>query len=362
MRSNMTMTGVVCGLLAVTSADAVAQAARRAAAFQPDRRLFSRLFAPAGRISRRVAPEVRALERERPANRECAGCEDRPGSAHLVMDSPRLTNFWLARHTYQSNGGDYGDNRVVADFWYDGVHRRLFSRSLVLHEVDDPADLRLGRAPGRYPNDPDVRASLDSGTTVGHVGFVTWNQNGFGSYFAAVQGAIRDVGTGYLDLATATGTSGRTRSDSTYDGEDLIKHVRLHPSGQLEVGFDTNPAARPNPSLLVRGATHVEGDLAAEGTARFGRLTTESIETGALRIAGSGSILRACSMKTATGADRTAAVRCDANQIAIGGGGMCASGELRGSRPSGAGDTPAGWEVTCSKNGSHTVTVVCCIQ
>jgi hypothetical protein len=48
----------------------------------------------------------------------------------LVMDSLLLTQAWLARHTAQANGGEFGDNRVVADFWYDAVHRRFFTRSL----------------------------------------------------------------------------------------------------------------------------------------------------------------------------------------------------------------------------------------
>jgi hypothetical protein len=266
---------------------------------------------------------------------------------HFVLDSPRLTTEWLSEHTSQSNGGSFGDNLAVADFWYDAVHRRVFSRSLVLHEVDDPADLRLGRAPGTYPNEINISATLDHGTTVGHVGFVTWTHNGFGSYFAAMQGATRDSGSGYLDFATAPGRSGTTRSGSRYDPQELVKHVRLHPSGQLEVGFDTDPAARPEHSLVVRGHAAIE------------ELTVERLTTTAVTIGG-GSVLHSCSMKSSTATARDASISCDPGQIALSGGGACGSGELRASHPVQSGGAPNGWTVACSRSGSHTVYSVCC--
>jgi hypothetical protein len=289
--------------------------------------LFARLFAPGRRLPS-PTPVPRSALRER--------------SGHVIIDSPKLTDDWLARHTYQSNGAAYGDNEAVADFWYDAVHRRIFTRSLVLQEVADPADLRLGRAPGADFFHPDFNATLEPGTTVGHVGFVRWTSNGYGSYFAAVQGAVRDAATGYLDLSTVAGASGRSRSGSTYDAEDLIKHVRLHPSGQLEVGFDTDPAQRPDTSLLVRGNVHIEGALTVD----------EAPPPPPL----------ACAVLTATGNGRTASASCDAGRVATGGGGTCASGEMRGSRPLVSGDTPVGWELACSnsRSGQHLVYVICC--
>ena len=339
---------VACGLFVLLADNLDAQGRRRPTSFQPDRRLFGRLFTTP-RLRLPSVPRPATAERRAPANRECVGCEERPGTTHFVLDSPRLTADWLAQHAYQSNGGSFGDNIAVADFWYDAVHRRIFSRSLVLHEVDDPADLRLGRAPGIYPNEIDSRATLDEGTTVGHVGFVTWTHNGFGSYFAAMQGAVRDTGSGYLDLATATGRAGRSRSGSTYDPQELVKHVRLHPSGQLEIGFDTDPAARPDTSLVVRGHAAIQ-ELAVD------RLTTTAITIG------SGSVPHSCSLKTATVTGRQAAISCDPDQIALSGGGACASGELRGSHPTQSGSTPDGWTVSCSRHGAHTVYSICCIR
>lgn len=348
---------VTTGVLVLLAAGHALAQPRSRAAFQPSRQLFARLFPgdPQGRL--RLPPEARTLERERPANRFCEGCEDRPGSAHLVLDSPRLNDAWLSRHTYQSNGSSFGDNTAIADFWYDAVHRRIFSRSLVLHEVADPADLRLGRAPGTYPNAPDFTATLPPGTTVGHVGFIGWSQNGFGAYFAAVQGAVRDARSGYLDFSTVTGEEGRTRTGSTYSPEDLIKHVRLHPSGQLEVGFETNPAARPDPVLLVRGGARVEDDLAVEGTAVVSALTS-----GTARMGAGGNVPHACTVREGGGDGRRARAQCEPGQLAIGGGGACASGELRESRPV---QTDAGvdtWEVGCSRNGAHAAYVICCAR
>ena len=321
----MTLRAGAAAVLLVAAAAPVRAQPEPVAAFAAPQRLFSNLFVP--------------------ANRACAGCEDRPGTSHFVIDSPRITGEFLSRHTYQANGGEYGDNAATADFWYDAVHRRIFSRSLVLQEVDDPADLRLGRAPGVYPNGPDFSSELPAGTTVGHVGFVRWGTNGYGAYFAAVQGAVRDRQTGYLDLATVSGSSGRTQSGSTYGPEDLIKHVRLHPSGQLEVGFDTDPDARPETSLLVRGRARVEGDLQVAGAVE------------------GGGVLRACAVRATTAArGRVAAARCDPDHLAIGGGGTCASGELRGSRPVPADGAPGGWELTCSRDGTHTAYVICCAR
>jgi hypothetical protein len=312
---------ICCATLIVGAVEGAAQT-RASAALQPSRRLFERLF------------------------RECAGCEH-AGTLHVVIESPRLTDAWLARHTYQSNGGQYGDNAAIADFWYDAVHRRVITRSLVLHEVADPADLRLGRAPGRFPNDPDFTAVLEPGTIVGLVGFVRWSSNGFGSYFAAMQGAVRDTGTGYLDLATVTGATGKTRTGSEYSPEDLVRHVRLHPSGQLELGYDTNPEARPDATLLVHGNVEVQGSLTLDGAP-----VRQPVPAPVL----------ACGVRASTARGRGTSATCDARQFATGGGGSCGAGEMRSSRPVVTVEAPVGWELTCSRDGTHTAYVICCSQ
>src|SRR5262249_3362935 len=229
--------------------------------------------------------------RQHLTNRRCEGCEDRPGAIHLVADSPSLTEAWLAAHDYQ--GG--GDRTAIADFWYDGVHRRIFSRSAAFHDVDDPADLRLGRAPGHYPNPPDFTMLLGEGTTVGQIGFDKWGHDGFSSYFAAMQGTIRDDQTGYLVLATAMGQAGVTRTGSRFEADELVRHVRLHPSGQLELGFETPADNLPNPLLLVRGGTVTEGPLTIQ--------------------APGGNVPHACTVRSAMSKGREVGVSCRPTEI-----------------------------------------------
>jgi hypothetical protein len=288
-----------------------------------------------------VEPRLAGL-RQHPTNKQCDGCEDRPGNVHLVVDSPSLTDAWLAAHDYRGSDRNSTDSTAIADFWYDGVHRRIFTRSAVFHDVDDPADIRLGRAPGHYPNPPDFDTLLGEGTTVGQVGFDRWTHDGFSSYFAAMQGLVRDDQTGDLVLATAMGEPGVTRTGSRFAPDDLVRHVRLHPSGQLELGFETPPDNRPNPLLLVRGAASTEGPLTIQGLG--------------------GNVPHACTVRSATSKGRDARVSCEPGEIAISGGGRCERGDLKGSRPLQTGASPDGWEVSCGRSAQQTAYAVCCVQ
>jgi hypothetical protein len=114
---------------------------------------------------------------------------DRVTPQHLIVDSERLTADWLARHHYQSGGGAFGDNQAIADFWYDGVHRRILTRSIQLGEVDDPVDIRLGRAEGIYPSQPNPDRSNLPDEIVGQIGGVMWyaGGNGFGAYTSSIR-------------------------------------------------------------------------------------------------------------------------------------------------------------------------------
>lgn len=346
--------GIVALLLFFTAA--IPANAQRAAGFRPSPAIFSHLFETEMSRSLRgsAAQSWPSGIRHRRANQTCQGCEDRPGSVHLIVDSALLTDAWIVNHQYHPEDPRLADSAAIADFWYDGVHRRILSRSAAFHEVDDPADVRLGRAPGRYPNEPNFDAVLPEGTTVGQVGFDSWRPDGFGSYFAAMQGTVGLGGTGYLVLATATGRAGVTRTGSQFDAEDLVRHVRLHPSGQFEVGFETPVDAPPDPLLLVHGAAGVEGALRVNGPLSIqGPMSVGSV---------GGNVPHACSLRSAKSRSRAVSASCGPSEIAVSGGGTCEGGNLKGSRPLQSAATPDGWEVSCSDNGWQTAFVICCSQ
>jgi hypothetical protein len=54
--------------------------------------------------------------------------------------------------------------------------------------------------------------------------------------------------------------------------------------------------------------------------------------------------------------------RCNAGEIALSGGGVCRSGDLKGSRPVVYDENVSGWELSCGGEATHTVSVVCCSQ
>lgn len=184
---------------------------------------------------------------------------------HVLIGANEVVDgSFLVRHSHQANGGSFGDNAAVADFWYDGTHRRILTRSIQLGDVDDPADVRLGRAAGTFPYSLDFRAAHQPGTIVGHVGFVGWGPNGFGAYQTAMQGAQLDANRGMLFLSAAPGRPGTTRAGSPYEGNELVQHVALLPDGTLVIGYNTDPRQTPPFSLIVRGNLRVEGTVLAE--------------------------------------------------------------------------------------------------
>ena len=197
---------------------------------------------------------------------------DRVGPLHLLVDSPGLTPNWLAQHHYQAGGGLFGDNRAIADLWYDGVHRRLLTRSIQLGEVDDPVDIRLGRAEGTYPNIVNPDRANDPDTVVGQIGGVMWY--GQGSGFGAYTSAIQFRAAGALELSIQDPAT-----------EDLIPQAGLPFTG----GFS-----------IYRPGGNVPYDVITRP------LTWSGTEVVA---------------------------RCQASEIVLSGGGSCTAGALRASMP-----------------------------
>ena len=96
---------------------------------------------------------------------------------HVMMgQNTLLTDEILRCHTYGSGSKPCGDNLLVADFWYDGTHRRFHTRSLQIVDVGDPADIRCGRAPGTYPNRISINGHLNQWQVVCTIGASGWGR------------------------------------------------------------------------------------------------------------------------------------------------------------------------------------------
>ena len=117
-----------------------------------------------------------------PANRQYP----QSGYWHFLIDSELITAEWLALHHFNADGASYGANMIIADFMYDGARRRQYGRSAFMREVDDPAEFGCGRAPGVYPNGPDLTRQNDSDHVVCIIGSQQWTHNGFSNYTNAI--------------------------------------------------------------------------------------------------------------------------------------------------------------------------------
>jgi hypothetical protein len=170
----------------------------------------------------------------------------------LVGANELVSREFLAALTRQSN------LRIVADFWYNAAARRVLARSLTLGEVDDPADLRLFRAPGAYPN--VIGGTVSPWRTSGHVGFAGFTvEDGVRAYYGAMQGYVLTPDTGVLAFSTAMGQSAVGRNGQPYGPQDLVPHVAIFPNGATVFGWDTPPAMRPAYTVQILGDLRVEG-------------------------------------------------------------------------------------------------------
>jgi hypothetical protein len=170
----------------------------------------------------------------------------------LVGANELISREFLAALNRQSN------LKVVADFWYNAAARRVLARSLTLGEVDDPADLRLFRAPGAYPIVID--GSVAPWRTSGHVGFAGFTvDDGVRAYYGAMQGYVLTPDTGVLAFSTAMGRSSVGRYGQRYGAQDLVPHVAIFPDGTTVFGWDTPPSMRPTYTVQILGDLRVEG-------------------------------------------------------------------------------------------------------
>jgi len=186
----------------------------------------------------------------------------------MVGENATVSDAFLLNYTRAANGTPYAMHMVAPDFLYDPASRKLLFRSGVVREVNDIAEIRLGRAPGEYPNAIDFNSLLPPFTIIGQVGFENWQggRRGYGAIKAAVQGAVAsDPTLNMLYLSTATGKAGRSPDGSSeYKPDKAVPHVALYPDGTFDIGYGTDPSQRPPFAAKVRGHLIVDGDVYAQ--------------------------------------------------------------------------------------------------
>jgi hypothetical protein len=186
----------------------------------------------------------------------------------MIGENATVSESFLFNYRRDRGSTAHGLNMVAPDFLYDPASRKVLFRSAALREVDDISELRLGRAPGEYPNRIDFNNRLPPFAIIGQVGFESWEggRRGYGALKAAVQGATAaDSRLNMLYLATATGKPGRSPDGSSeYKPDKAVPHVALYPEGTLDIGYGTDPSQRPRFTTKIRGHLIVDGDVYAQ--------------------------------------------------------------------------------------------------
>ena len=186
----------------------------------------------------------------------------------MIGENATVTDSFFLNYSRDKGSTPHGINMVAPDFLYDPASRKLSFRSGVLREVDDISELRLGRAPGQYPNGIDFNSLLPPFAIIGQVGFESWEggRSGYGALKAVIQGAAAaDPRLNMLYLATATGTSGKSPDGSSeYKPDKPVPHVALYPDGTFDIGYGTDPSRRPRFTTKIRGHVIVDGDIYAQ--------------------------------------------------------------------------------------------------
>jgi hypothetical protein len=186
----------------------------------------------------------------------------------MVGENATVTDAFLLNYRRDRGSTAHGMNMIAPDFLYDPASRKLLFRSGAVREVDDISELRMGRAPGDYPNRIDYTRLLPPFALIGQLGFESWEggRRGYGALKAAVQGAAAaDPRLNMLYLATATGKAGRSPDGSSeYKPDEPVPHVALYPDGTFDIGYGTDPTQRPRFTTRIRGHMIVEGDIYAQ--------------------------------------------------------------------------------------------------
>jgi hypothetical protein len=131
------------------------------------------------------------------------------------------------------NAGKANENiRAPIDVWWDEKARKLHARSLILTEMDDPVDLRLRRAPGKYPDGP-IAGTSPSGTVSGLVCWDALTSAGW-RQVAGIEGMAKDAPA----PPPAPGSHPGWLTFWTYaeNHDDRVRRVILDDTGAMSLG------------------------------------------------------------------------------------------------------------------------------
>ena len=197
-----------------------------------------------------------------------------PGKSSVIFGGPYVNTSLLQLLRSHTSRSDWrtSDNMLFPNtFIYDALHRRLIGPGIQLGDVNNPANLRLGRIITNDKDEPDINARHVPGTIIGQICSMGWGRKGFTACQAALQFITFDETTGGLCLSLATGKDGATPPYPTwpngipFTNEELVCHVLVYPDGTLVVGVNTDPRQRPRFSLIVNGNGEFNGNVVING-------------------------------------------------------------------------------------------------
>jgi len=208
--------------------------------------------------------------------------QESTGQSFIVFGTPYMNTDllqFLRGHTSRSDWLT-GDNMLVPrTFIYDPLHKRLIGPGMQLGDVNNPANLRLGRVITTDDGYLDLQARHPPGTIVGQICSMGWGRKGFTACQAALQFITFDESSGGLCISLETGKDGSTPpyppnwpTGVPFTSQDLVCHVLVYPDGTMVVGVNTDPKHRPRFSLIVNGDGEfngqvvINGDLTVKGT------------------------------------------------------------------------------------------------
>jgi hypothetical protein len=214
-----------------------------------------------------------------------------PGQSSVIFGGPYMNTGLiqlLRSHTSHSDWRTSDNMLFPRTFVYDALHKRLIGPGLQLGDVNNPANLRLGRIPTNDKDEPDVTKRHTAGTIIGQICSMGWGPKGFTACQAGLQFVTFDETTGGVCISLVTGRDGSTPpyppswpNGVPFSKQDMVCHVLVNSDGTVIVGLNTDPRQRPRFSLVVNGNGElngnvvINGNLTVTGEIRAGSVVTD---------------------------------------------------------------------------------------